>query len=341
MQINILITIVYVLLVIVLLFTNMIEIPQQYDIVKIPLTITLGFIVVLINLFHKELNTNKKIPQILLYFFILSSAFVLSIYVLMLIINFFMEKKVDNNIFSSIGSFIFISLSIYLGYKFLKHPKIIEKIKGLVLLLGNEYNNTNKFVIYLLLAETILLLNYFLFPKIKKLVKERDSIQLLKHPVYLNKERKLNIYDKLHNKKNEDKIFYNFSLKADIYINPQPENTKGAFNKNVHIINFGNQPVVEYNVSTNNLIIKSHNNPLNENIILNKIQFPLQKWNTLTVQYNDGIVDIFLNGKLIRSKKNMIPYKKFHDIVIGQKNGIEGSIKNIFYYNRNIDLNEI
>ena len=85
----------------------------------------------------------------------------------MLIINFFMEKKVDNNIFSSIGSFIFISLSIYLGYKFLKHPKIIEKIKGLVLLLGNEYNNTNKFVIYLLLAETILLLNYFLFPKIK------------------------------------------------------------------------------------------------------------------------------------------------------------------------------
>ena len=37
----------------------------------------------------------------------------------------------------------------------------------------------------------------------------------------------------------------------------------------------------------------------------------------------------------------MIPYKKFHDIVIGQKNGIEGSIKNIFYYNRNIDLNEM
>ena len=70
MQINILITIVYVLLVIVLLFTNMIEIIQQYDIVKIPLTITLGFIVVLINLFHKELNTNKKIPQILLYFFL-------------------------------------------------------------------------------------------------------------------------------------------------------------------------------------------------------------------------------------------------------------------------------
>ena len=60
---------------------------------------------------------------------------------------------------------------------------------------------------------------------------------------------------------------------------------------------------MQYDNKTNSLFIKSINNDSNENIILKKWDVPLQKWNNLVVQYNNGLIDIFMNGDIIVSKK--------------------------------------
>jgi hypothetical protein len=57
-----------------------------------------------------------------------------------------------------------------------------------------------------------------------------------------------------------------------------------------------------------------------------------QKWNNFVINYDDGFVDVFLNGVLVASASNVMPFMYFDDIVVGAKNGIMGGICNVNYY---------
>ena len=69
--------------------------------------------------------------------------------------------------------------------------------------------------------------------------------------------------------------------------------------------------------------------------------FKYQKWHNFYINYNNNVIDIFLDNKLIDSKKNIIHDFNNGKIIIGQDNGLYGSIKNVKYGNYNIPYDNI
>jgi hypothetical protein len=69
-----------------------------------------------------------------------------------------------------------------------------------------------------------------------------------------------------------------------------------------------------------------------EIIIHKEPEILLQKWNNIIINYYGGTLDIFINGKLIKSKINVVPYINNTGLTIGKNNGIEGDICNLIYY---------
>jgi hypothetical protein len=57
-----------------------------------------------------------------------------------------------------------------------------------------------------------------------------------------------------------------------------------------------------------------------------------QKWVFFVINYDNNNIDIFIDGKLVGSKKDVTPYFKGDKVTIGENEGIHGSIKEISYY---------
>ena len=57
-----------------------------------------------------------------------------------------------------------------------------------------------------------------------------------------------------------------------------------------------------------------------------------QKWNNIVINYDLGILDIFVNGKLEGSWNGTLQYMADRPIVIGEKYGISGGICNVVYF---------
>ena len=163
------------------------------------------------------------------------------------------------------------------------------------------------------------------------------------------KEHKFKLFDNnsLYNIKGEyynssvgkDKFPYNYtySLSFYIYINPQPDNTSIAYTKDTILFNYAYKPVVFYNGKSKNIIIKSRtmSNKGDQLDTIYELKNPKhQKWLFFVINYDNNIIDIFVDGKLVGSKKDVSPYFKGDKITIGEKNGIHGSIKEIYYYDK-------
>ena len=138
-----------------------------------------------------------------------------------------------------------------------------------------------------------------------------------------------------------DKVNNNYSISFWLYIEPTQENVNNYW---TNIINFGEKVKISYNIigANQNVIefkILNHNNEYEVIHVHGNIKS--QKWNNFVLIYNDYIMDIFLNTKLVSSKENIKITNKNNKIIVGENNGITGSICNLFYHYGSMNISKI
>jgi hypothetical protein len=111
------------------------------------------------------------------------------------------------------------------------------------------------------------------------------------------------------------------------------------------IYTYGNRPSMYFNHNNRELTLEYINFETNSSIILYKTNNILyQKWNNIVINNNYGSYDIFINGNLMGSYKNIVNFQINPNelLKIGSKNNKDiGGISNFYYYENPLDLNKI
>ena len=204
----------------------------------------------------------------------------------------------------------------------------------------------------MILVTIILIVAYFKLPTLFNVVSTQGGTQLVNKPVFTNTQYNLGNYESLNGSDNFD---YQFAISCWIFVDAAPPNTNPNYNKYTSLLNFGNKPNVLYNGEKNSLMITMEQKDLN-NITKNKLidfddqgnriiyidnNLLLQKWNNLIINYNGGTLDIFLNGELVKSSIEVVPYYTLDNLTIGENNGIKGGICNVIYFRKPISSQNI
>ena len=206
-----------------------------------------------------------------------------------------------------------------------------------------EFRLTSKIVWIVLGLEVALISLRFLLPYLAKVVMSHDGTELLKHPIYLENETKVSTFEQLYGEVSKNTPYtYRYSLSAWFTINPQPPNTRAAYNKYSNILNYGNKPRVQFHSAKNTLRVQAETEEGKlVNIYSDTDKVPLQKWNHIVINYDGGYMDVFLNGVLVASKPNIAPYMQYDDVVVGENKGLEGGIRSVVYYDRILTRGEV
>jgi cytochrome bd-type quinol oxidase subunit 2 len=216
----------------------------------------------------------------------------------------------------------------------------------------NEYNASNTSSLIMLVIAIIIFIIYFTMPSIFNLVNLQGGKQLVNRPVYTDSQYILGTYEELNG---SDQFDYQYAISFWIFIDSAGPNMNSSYEKYTSLLNFGKKPNVLYNGKTNSLMItmeqkdlhKTKNNKLidfDENgnrIIYKNHNMLLQKWNNIIINYTGGVLDIFLNGELVKSEIEIVPYYTLDNLTIGEENGLKGGICNVVYFRRALTTNNI
>jgi len=206
---------------------------------------------------------------------------------------------------------------------------------------GNDSEATGSLL--MLITALLLLVAYFKTPSLFNILNTQGGEQLVNKPVYTDSEYSLGTYVELNG---NDKPDYQYAISCWIFVDAAPPNTSASYSKYTSLLNFANKPNVLYNGTTNTLMITSQQKNLKEvtknkltdfdensnRIIYKNSNFLLQKWNNIIINYNGGVLDIFLNGDLVKSEIGVVPYMTYDNLTIGQDDGIKGGICNVIYF---------
>jgi len=176
---------------------------------------------------------------------------------------------------------------------------------------------------------------------------------LISDPVYLDRETATDkkfqdLEDCIKGVKDCNRS-YNYAISLWVNLHAQPPNNNPSYNKYANIINYSKNPKISYNMKENKLKVeilrriekKIGESDSSSHSIFEKNVLKMQKWNNIVINYNLGIVEIFVNSKLVASNDVILPYLITDDIVIGEKNGISGGICNVVYYPTKLTKTEI
>ena len=245
-------------------------------------------------------------------------------------------------------------------------------IPCLLVILANKVSedikDTPRAIYILFIAEIIFVCLFIGLPLLFKYINTINKSDLLngEGPFYLNNKKYIGTYQQLnpkaltkikdnysvsypinsneainvkYGKFGKDKFEYNYtySLNLNLYIDAQPHNTSLAYNGEAELFNYGNKPVILYDGKRRELIIKSqteNNQGIQLDTIYRTKNIKFQKWMFIVINYGDNTIDVFIDGKLVGSKNNVPPYFVGDKVSFGQDNGIHGSIKDVYYYNK-------
>ena len=130
-----------------------------------------------------------------------------------------------------------------------------------------------------------------------------------------------------------DDIRYNYAISCWFFLHSNSPNFYK--DKYYSIINYSEKPNVMYNPIKNKLKIKVQTNT-NSTREFKFDNIKLQKWNNLVINYVSGVLDIFMDTKLIGSFPQVIPYNSSDNLTVGDGDGVNkglnGGICNVVFY---------
>jgi hypothetical protein len=271
------------------------------------------------------------------------TSFILSIFliisILILIYKTIFVKLPSNNATRGKNGFfdLIVNLIFYI-------PCLFSGVfDGIMKTLVGEYKSTTPSNVLILIIMLVLLLLYIYLPTIQHTANLQGGKQLVENPIYTNTMHSLANYIQLNG---SDSFDYQYSISFWVFIDSNAPNTNPSYNQYTSLLNYGGKPNILYNAKTNTLMItmeqknldKESKNKLLEfddngnRIIYTNTNVLLQKWNNIIIQFNGGTLDIFLNGELVKSSIEVIPYMSFDTLTIGSDGGVNGGICNVVYY---------
>jgi hypothetical protein len=278
--------------------------------------------------------------------FILSLFLIISI--LILIYKTIFVRFPSNNANKSKSGFfdLIINLIFYIPCLF------SVNFDGLMKMLISEYNSTTMGNVIILLITIGLFLIYIFLPKIQHLFNLQGGKELVSNPIYTNSFHSLANYEQLNGNDNFD---YQYSISFWVFIDSNAPNTNPSYNQYTSLLNYGGKPNVLYKADTNTLMItmdqkdldKKSKNKLLEfddhgnRIIYTNKNILLQKWNNIVINFNGGTLDIFLNGELVKSSIEVIPYMQLDTLTVGSDGGVNGGICNVVYFKNPLSITNI
>ncbi len=152
---------------------------------------------------------------------------------------------------------------------------------------------------------------------IRQISKQAYGGSLLVHqPIPLNKVSSYKI-----------PVNYHYTSSFWFYIHPTPPSYSPSATEYTTVMLIGDNVLVAYNAQKNKIEVRLKDDSKVKHTI------PLQKWNHMAMIYNNGIMDVFVNGTLIQSD-TWVPHTLTNDLIIGATNGIHGKICNVIYYDK-------
>ena len=216
---------------------------------------------------------------------------------------------------------------------------------------GEKYGSDMGSLMMLVLA-IVLLVGYYFAPSLFNKVNLQGGKQLINQPVYTDTLYSLGTYQELNG---SDVFDYQYAISFWVFLDGAGPNTSAAYSKFTSLLNFGNKPNVLYNGKTNTLLITMQQKDFKENnqnklidfdengnrILYKNENMLLQKWNNIIINYSGGVLDIFLNGELVKSDIGVVPYYTLDNLTIGEEDGIKGGMCNVVYFNRALNASNI
>ena len=135
-------------------------------------------------------------------------------------------------------------------------------------------------------------------------------------------------------------IRYNYGISCWFYLHSNAPNF--YTDKYYSIINYSEKPNIAYNPIKNKLMLRVQTDEYGNNhkeFLFDNIK--LQKWNNLVINYGNGVLDIFMDAKLIGSFPQVIPYVSSDNLTIGDDKGLNGGICNVVFFNNILNKERI
>ena len=167
------------------------------------------------------------------------------------------------------------------------------------------------------------------------------STVLLREPVYLNNLKNISDFDTVKKSTFDIEYNYNYALSAWFFIRAQAPSYGYQYNQYTSIMNYGGKPNILYNCRENRLKISMNNgkNQKPKTFIID--DFPLQKWTNIVVNYDGGILDVFMDSKLLASFNSIVPYMSQDILSVGYPDGVAGGVCNVVYFPQSISKERI
>jgi hypothetical protein len=221
---------------------------------------------------------------------------------------------------------LLFNLAIVGGAGYLIYKYVIKRFLNLNLQLNLSemmHFTANPVAIAIFLSLIVAGIAKWLYPKAERSMEGGGKL-VLAEPVHLNTLRSIGDYKELNNIKNDadaDTHNYHYSVSFWTFIHSQP-----GRNKYTPIFNYGDKPVVEYNPKKQQIRIRVAKKTIYEGKIAP------QRWTNFVVTYDRGIVDVFIDAKLVATEGGIVPYMTYDVMTVGENDGVSGGIGNVKYY---------